>query len=96
MLVVINLSGTFSISSEAVEFIKKKIKDKNAKKTIGPYSFDGDRTNYLLIEAVKKLKKKANGIDADLKIVEIPDDIEWGISGCSGQEWVVEKHRTWR
>lgn len=96
MQVVINLSGTFSISSEAVEFIKKKIKDKNAKKTIGPYSFDNDRTNYLLIEAVKKLKKKASGIDADLKIVEIPDDIEWSIFGCSGSEWIGEKHRTWR
>jgi hypothetical protein len=96
MQVVINLSGTFSISSEAVEFIKKKIKDKNVKKTIGPYSFDDDRTNHLLIEVVKKLKKKANGINADLKIVEIPNDIEWSIFGCSGSEWIGEKHRTWR
>lgn len=96
MQVVINLSGTFSISQEAIEFIRKKIKLKDDKKTIGPYSFDNDRSNYLLVAAVNKLKKKANGVNADLKIVEIPDDIEWGISGCSGQEWVVEKHRTWR
>ena len=95
MQVVINLSGTFSISSEAVEFIKKKIKDKNAKKTIGPYSFDNDRTNYLLIEAVKKLKNKANGINADLKIVEIPDDIEWQITAVNGVEIIREKHRIW-
>ena len=47
-------------------------------------------------EAVKKLKKKANGINADLKIVEIPNDIEWSIFGCSGSEWIGEKHRTWR
>lgn len=96
MQVVINYSGTFSISSEAVEFIRKKIKNKEDKKQINPYSFDYDRSNYLLIEAVKKLKKKANGIDADLRIVEIPDDIEWTISGCSGREWIAEKHRTWR
>jgi hypothetical protein len=96
MQVVINYSGTFSISSEAVEFIRKKIKNKEDKKQIGPYSFDNDRTNCLLIEAVKKLKKKANGIDADLKIVEIPNDIEWTISGCNGGEWIAEKHRTWR
>ncbi|NDB56150.1 hypothetical protein EB169_10020 [archaeon] len=96
MQVVINLSGTFSISQEAVEFIRKKIKIKSDKITIGPYSFDNDRSNYLLIEAVNKLKKKANGINADLKIVEIPDDIEWGIHGCSGREWIAEKHRTWR
>ena len=96
MQVVINLSGTFSISQEAIEFIRKKIKITSDKITIGPYSFDNDRSNYLLIEAVNKLKKKANGIDADLKIVEIPDDIEWAVHGCSGREWIAEKHRTWR
>ena len=96
MQVVINLNGTFSISQQAIEFIRKKIKIKDDRKTIGPYSFDNDRSNYLLIEAVNKLKKKANGIDADLKIVEIPDDIEWAIHGCSGREWIAEKHRTWR
>lgn len=96
MQVVINLNGTFSISQEAIEFIRKKIKNKDDRKTIGPYSFDNDRSNYLLIAAINKLKKKANGIDADLKIVEIPDDIEWGIHGCSGREWIAEKHRTWR
>lgn len=96
MQVVINLNGTFSISQEAIEFIRKKIKNKDDRKTIGPYSFDNDRSNYLLIAAINKLKKKANGIDADLKIVEIPDDIEWAIHGCSGREWIAEKHRTWR
>jgi len=96
MQVVINNSGMFSISAEAVEFIRKKIKNKEDKKSVGPFSFDNDRSNYLLIEAVKKLKKKANGIDADLRIVEIPDDIEWSIFGCCGREWVAEKHRTWR
>lgn len=96
MQVVINLNGTFSISQEAIEFIRKKIKNKDDRKTIGPYSFDNDRSNYLLIAAINKLKKKANGIDADLKIVEIPDDIEWAVHGCSGREWIAEKHRTWR
>jgi hypothetical protein len=96
MQVVINLKGTFSISSEAVKFIRKKIKNKDDKKSVNWYSFDNDRSNYLLIEAVKKLKQKANGMDADLKIVDIPDDIEWSVYGCCGSEWVAEKHRTWR
>ena len=95
MQVVINYSGTFSISSEAVEFIRKKIKNKEDKKQINPYSFDHDRSNYLLIEAVKKLKKKANGIDADLRIVEIPDDVQWHIAEYDGYEHVAEDHRTW-
>ena len=96
MQVVINLKGTFSISSEAVEFIRKKIKKKEDKNSVNCYAFDNDRSNYLLIEAVKKLKHKANGLDADLKIIEIPDDIEWGVHGCCGREWIAEKHRTWR
>ena len=31
-----------------------------------------------------------------LKIVEIPDDIEWTIQNEDGIEWIAEKHRTWR
>ena len=45
MQVVINYSGTFSISSEAVEFIRKKIKNKEDKKSVGPFSF-------IMIEAI--------------------------------------------
>ena len=30
-----------------------------------------------------------------LKIVEIPDDVEWKIEEYDGLEWVAEKHRTW-
>ena len=98
MQVVINIQqfGTFSISKEAIEYIQKKIKNKKDKKSIGCYAFDNDRSNPLLVEAVKKLQNESYGPYSILKIVEIPNDIEWGISGCSGQEWVVEKHRTWR
>ena len=34
------------------------------------------------------------GLDG-LKIVEIPDDISWGIDEYDGNEWVSETHRTW-
>lgn len=30
-----------------------------------------------------------------LKVVEIPDDVDWQISEYDGNEWVAEKHRTW-
>jgi hypothetical protein len=49
-----------------------------------------------LIEAVKKLKNEAHGPYSILKIVEIPDDIEWQVFASNGEEWIAEKHRTWR
>ena len=78
MQVVINTKqfGTFSISKKAIEYIQKKIKLKKDKQSISCYAFDCDRSNPLLIEAVKKFKNEANGLYCELKIVEIPDDIE--------------------
>lgn len=34
-------------------------------------------------------------IHADLKIVEIPPDVDWEINEYDGVEWVAETHRTW-
>lgn len=33
---------------------------------------------------------------ATLKVVEIPDDVEWQIEEYDGNEWIAEVHRTWR
>lgn len=62
------------------------------------YSFaerDIDRTDKDLIRVVEQLKEKANTICSKLKIVEIPDDVDWEIEDYDGAEWVSEKHRTW-
>jgi len=48
-----------------------------------------------LINIVEKLGDAANGASAKLKIVKIPDDVEWTIEEYDGLEWVAEKHRTW-
>jgi hypothetical protein len=37
-----------------------------------------------------------NGGYSDLKVVEIPDDVEWYIEEYDGMEHVAESHRTWR
>jgi hypothetical protein len=37
----------------------------------------------------------AGGQFSKLKIVEIPDDVDWEIKEYDGVEWVAEKHRTW-
>ncbi len=49
-----------------------------------------------LVRAVQELGEKADGSFARLKIVEIPDDVEWTIEEYDGSEWVAENHRTWR
>ena len=54
-----------------------------------------DRADPLLVEVVEVLGEEANGAHARLKVVEIPDDIEWTIQEYDGLEWVAEKHRTW-
>ena len=54
-----------------------------------------DRTHPLLIKVVEELGEEANTEVSELKIVEIPDDVEWEIEEYDGMEWVSEKHRTW-
>ena len=33
---------------------------------------------------------------AELKIIEIPDGVEWGIHEYDGLEYIYEVHRTWK
>jgi hypothetical protein len=48
-----------------------------------------------LIEVISRLGSNANGAHAKLKIVEIPDDVEYFIEDHDGIERIVEKHRHW-
>ncbi len=59
------------------------------------YDREVPRDDPYLIKVVKSLGMGANGAHANLKIVEIPGDIEWLIQEYDGAEWVAEKHRTW-
>jgi hypothetical protein len=54
------------------------------------------RDNPIIIECIEKFGNKVNGYGSNLKIVEIPDGVEWEINRSEGEEWVAEKHRTWR
>jgi hypothetical protein len=54
-----------------------------------------ERTDPKLIEVVEKLGEEANGEFAFLKVIEIPDDIEWFIDDYDGVETIREKHRSW-
>jgi len=48
-----------------------------------------------LISVVEEMGAAANGPFSELKIVEIPDDLQWGIGEYDGSEWVEEVHRCW-
>ena len=48
-----------------------------------------------LITVVQELGEKANDRFSKLKIVEIPDDVQWEIQEYDGWEHIAEKHRTW-
>ena len=56
---------------------------------------DVARDDPVLLQVVEELGEKASGRFADLKVVEIPDDVEWQIDEYDGLEWVSERHRTW-
>ena len=53
------------------------------------------RDHPLILKVVEEMGAAANAYCADLKIVEIPDGVEWQIDEYDGLEWVAEKHRTW-
>jgi hypothetical protein len=62
---------------------------------LSDYDFYDKRSDEDLISVVEELGEVANGWAASLKIVEIPDDIEWYIHEYDGREHVAERHRTW-
>lgn len=56
---------------------------------------DIPRDDPILIELVETLGKDSWGDFSELKIVEIPENVNWCICEYDGSEWVAERHRTW-
>ncbi len=109
MKVVLNKCfGGFSISQEAAELMskngceraKKELEESKDDSFYGYGYVEGmdggyDRTSTYLINAVETLGKKSWGRCAELKVVEIPDGIEYDIADYDGIETLHEKHRSW-
>lgn len=61
---------------------------------------DGKRDHPLLVRVVEELgaghRTGASGQYSHLRIVEVPDGVEWEISEYDGNERIAEVHRTWR
>ncbi len=101
MKVVINRCfGGFSLSKEAVQYManrgsKEAIEMLSQKEFYG-YLHETERNDPLLVEAVESLGvNEASGDHAELRVVEIPDGIEWEIDDYDGLESVKERHRSW-
>jgi len=92
MKVVINTQyGGFGLSKEGLHEYKKRadINDDSF------WYYDIPRDCPHLVAMVEEYGDEIDGDYADLKIVEIPDDVNWYIEEYDGREWVAERHRTW-
>lgn len=59
------------------------------------FDWEIPRDDPALVRVVEELKERAGERYSDLKVVEIPDGVEWELCEYDGIEWVAEKHRTW-
>ncbi len=67
----------------------------NAKYKLHSINDDFERNDPILVQVVEQLGEKADGRFAELKVVEIPDDVEWEIEEYDGTEWIREVSRRW-
>lgn len=102
MKIVINAChGGFGLSKEAIEQYAKLKGIELGKYNKSYFYYEGlseheiPRNDPALIEVVEQMGEEASNRFSELKIVEIPDDVEWTIAEYDGLEWVAEAHRTW-
>jgi len=99
--------GGFDLSDEAYSFIAKRkgwqhgCNDYDCSYFItgnSDYQYAGDlsRDDPDLVKCLETLGHAASGNHSELKIVEIPSDVDWVICEYDGIEWIAEKHRTWQ
>ena len=92
MKIVINDDwGGFGLSEAALDEYKSRagVTDPNLN------YWDIPRDCPHLVAMIEEQGTAINGAYSSLKIVEVPDDVEWEIAEYDGNEWVAEKHRTW-
>jgi hypothetical protein len=59
------------------------------------YYYDISRDDPALVQTVEELGDAADDNYAQLRIADVPDDVEWYIDEYDGIETVREQHRTW-
>lgn len=91
-VVINNCYGGFSLSEAG---IARYLELKGIELNDDFYDRDIPRDDPILIQLFEEMGDAANGFAADMKIVEIPDGVDWEIEEYDGNEWVAEVHRTW-
>jgi hypothetical protein len=56
---------------------------------------DIQRHDPALVQTVEEMGDEANGTYAELKVVDIPDDVDYVVEEYDGMEHIAEAHRTW-
>ena len=107
MKVVINRNyGGFGLSKRAMEELairKGWIADTDMYKYVVLINNDNEvlhpcdipRDDLDLVATVEALGEDVNSNYSELKVIEIPDDVNWYIEEYDGLEKVAERHRTW-
>lgn len=91
MKVVINRCyGGFGLSKEAKEMYVKLTKIKSM-----PYDHDLSRDDLHVVKVVETLGSRANGPYAALKVVSMPNGVDWQIDEYDGMERIREVSREW-
>lgn len=91
--IVINTEyGGFNLSEKMVAMLNER-----KGKTLGEYDYwEIARDDSDLVAIVEELgSRTASGRYSSLKVVEIPDDVNWIVMDYDGLEWIAESHRTW-
>lgn len=81
-----------------VEEFKQLVNSGASHSILNPLSFNENlicRDDPSLVQVVEELGDAASGRYSKLKVVEIPDDVDWFIDDYDSVEWVAERHRTW-
>ena len=92
--IVINAHyGGFGLSQEAMDLYTELCEAAGVH--AHTYSHEIARDCPHLVETVRTLGPAADTRYSNLKVVEIPDGVQWSVHEYDGSEWVAENHRTW-
>ena len=86
-IVVSACFGGFGVSDEAAARLRAK--------GMSGHEHEWSRDDPRLVAVVKEMGEAASNRYSNLRVVEVPDGVEWEISEYDGFEHVAEKHRTW-
>ena len=91
-IVINDCFGGYGLSEDALEEYKRMACIDDPEFT----DQDIDRDDTYLVRLVEEWGERAEDNFAQLKIVEVPADVDWIIQEYDGHEWIAERHRTWR